>query len=676
MVCWSGRGTTGESIPPIGLRSSIQYLRINALLLMLVGHVSTSTAHAQPALPSSSIQVILAEEIAQAGLVRLSDLFFLIDDWSSTSIDGYAVEATATGLSAAREVGWIILVNGTPVDLRILDAQNLNTLPVSLTEIEYVEVYNTPAFVNGVFAPAGLLHLHTRTPDHGAALRLEMGAGNEVGDPGPYRYTAFATPNIDRIGPTFQGAVSVADSNWHARLQFKLDEHHATDERISERVSTFYRGTKAPRLILSSVALDLSATGRFGLHGIFAGYSLFQDLLFFEPAGLETPLDHRFMHIGLQGDTDPGKSTGHSYRLSYATSEVASRVNSGNIDFDWLQSSYRAHYETRQSRGQIRGALGISLDGINSVTGTDLDDGVLSIPRLYGRFGYRRSERLSAQIIGHFARVKGQMGSGLLATVQYTPTPIQTITVTGSAARQPFKSSNNFWYWVSRGYTFSIDREIAIDVAEDYHASTIYTADVSWAIRPSDRFGLTITGGYRRFLDRTWASHQFQYDSLSSGFFTTTEVINNISGNVAKIKANLRIRLHPSFEQRFYYAYLGYPVTDSEFSHKMQTQPRHRLSYTLRFVPNSRLSLFARLVYRSETLWISFQQAALDSGGRYQADLPGLWQLNLSAMKRFWHDYLSVSLSLRNLLNTAARTHPAGAITNMAFHVRVQLYVN
>ncbi len=32
------------------------------------------------------------------------------------------------------------------------------------------------------------------------------------------------------------------------------------------------------------------------------------------------------------------------------------------------------------------------------------------------------------------------------------------------------------------------------------------------------------------------------------------------------------------------------------------------------------------------------------------------------------------SASLRNFLNEDYRTHPAGAITNMAFHVRVQVY--
>ena len=35
-----------------------------------------------------------------------------------------------------------------------------------------------------------------------------------------------------------------------------------------------------------------------------------------------------------------------------------------------------------------------------------------------------------------------------------------------------------------------------------------------------------------------------------------------------------------------------------------------------------------------------------------------------------------LSLSLRNFLNEAYRTHPAGAVTNMAFFVRLRAYFN
>ena len=646
------------------------------LIFLMTCLTSIGTARAQPAEPSAGVQIITADEIDQAGLARLSDLFLLIDDWHTTSVEGYAFDVSANGLAAAQEAAWIVLVDGNPVDLRILDAQNLNTLPLSLLEIDYVEVHNTPAMVNGVFAQAGVLHLRTRTPDSGPALRLGLAAGNEIGDPGPFRYTDFDTPNIDRIGPIFQGAVSVADSSWHARAHVKLDEHHATDERIRQRVFTFYQGIKQPRLLLASGGLDVGATGRLGRHNVFVGFSRFQDLPFFEPVGVETPTDHRFIHAGLQGDTDPGEPTGLSYRLSYTASELEPRNNRGRVNFDWRQNTFRGHYEVRSARNRVRGALGLSLDRIESITGPNLNDASLSIPRAYGRAGYRSDARWDAHLTAHLTRVKEQMGFGALATVQFTPTPIHTITATGSVTRQPFQATNNFWYWMVEGYTFSVFRELEIGLALDLRAATTYTADLAWAIRPSDRFGLTLSGGYRRFDDHTLTSYSFRYDSLTTGFIAKSDLFNNVFGRVTKVGADMRFWLTPSLEQRLYYAYVRYPTTDNTFFQAWRSQPWHRLSYTVRYVPNPRLSLYARLAYRSETQWTSFQKAARDSGQRYEADLPGFWLLDLSAQKRFWHDHLQLSLSLRNFLNEAYRTHPAGAITNMAFHVRVQLYVN
>lgn len=649
---------------------------LNALVLLLVCLAPTRVARAQPVDSPPGVQIITADDITQAGLARLSDLFRLIDDWHATSVEGYAFDASANGLAAAQEAAWLVLVDGNLVDLRVLEAQNLNTLPLSLTEIDYVEVHNTPTFVSGLFAQAGALHIHTRTPDPGAAVRASLAAGNETGDPGPFRYTAFATPNIDRIGPTFQGAASVAGAAWHARAHVKVDEYHATDERIRPRVLTFYEGIKEPRLLLGSGGVDLGTTGRFGQHQAFGGFSRYQDLPFFEPVGVETPTDHRFWHAGLRGDTDPGEPTGLSYRLSYTVSELDVRNNRGSVNFDWRQNAFRGQYEVRTARRRLRGALGLSIDRIESVTGAALNDASLSIPRAYGRIGYRPKERGDFHLTAYLTRVKGQVGFGALATVQVHPTPDQTLTLTGSVARQPFQATNSLWYWMGEGYTFNTRRAIDLTLPTSYRASTTYTADLAWTFRPSDRFGLTLSGGYRRFDDRTLASYTFRYDSLTTGFFTDTDVSNTVFGRVTKAGAEVRFRLLPSLEQRLYYAYVRYPTTDDTFFQAWRSQPWHRFSYTLRYVARARLSLYARLAYRSETQWTGFLEAARDAGGRYDANLPAYWLLDLTAQKRFWRDHLHLSLSLRNVLNEAYRTHPAGAITNMAFHVRVQAYFN
>lgn len=660
------------------LKRSSSFLRhcATSLLILVLCVMTTGDLQAQQPDHPPGVQIITADDIAQAGLGRLSDLFMLIDDWHATSVEGYSWEVSANGLASAQESAWILLVDGNPVDLRVLDWQNINTLPLALGEIDYVEVHNTPTFIAGIFAQAGVIHLHTRTPDSGISLQADFAAGNETGDPGPFRYTPFSSPNIDRLGPTIQGALAVGNTKSHLRVYGKIDEHHATDERIRPRVLTFYQGEKDPRLILTSGGMDLSTTGRLGQHTVYAGVARYQDLPFFKPVGLETPTDHRFYHVGLQGDSDPGRPTGISYRLSYATSQLEHRNNKGAVDLDWRQETLRGNYEVRAARGAYRGALGLSIDLIQSRAAQALDDETLTLPRAYSRFGARLNDQTDATLTAYLSRAAGQLGYGALATVHITPTPIQTISLVGSFARQPFQEKNRLWYWIGEGYTFRARREVDITMPTSYVASTTYTVDLAWRIRPMDRVGVTLSGGYRRFDNQTLAAYTFRYDSLTTGFFADTDVSNTVFGRVIKGGVDATMRLIPSLRQRLHYTYLRYPTSDDLFFQAWRSQPWHRLSYTVQFAPNPRFSLYGRLTYYSETQWTAFLEAARDAGTRYEATLPGYWLLDLATQKRFWHDHLQLSLSVRNFRNEPYRAHPAGALINMTFHVRLQFYFN
>ncbi|MFQ5572596.1 MAG: TonB-dependent receptor plug domain-containing protein, partial [Rhodothermales bacterium] len=109
-------------------------------LFILSAALRVDPAAAQPTDPPPGVQIITAEDIEQAGLARLSDLFTLINDWYATSVKGYSWDASANGLASLQEASWLLLIDGHPVDLKTFFGQNINTLPVSLSQIAYVEV--------------------------------------------------------------------------------------------------------------------------------------------------------------------------------------------------------------------------------------------------------------------------------------------------------------------------------------------------------------------------------------------------------------------------------------------------------------------------------------------------------------------------------------------------------
>ena len=645
----------------------------------MLGWLLAPVVSAQPVeIPEArpGVQIITAADIEQAGVVRLSDLFTLIDDWYASSIDGFAWEVSANGLGTFEQDNWTLLIDGQPIDMRILDAKNINLLPLSPAQIAYVKVINTPALIEGVMASGGALHIHTRQPFDGPAIQGGFAAGNEVGDPGPYRYTRFNSPNIDRIGPTLHTVASYRNKASYLRAHFKVDEHHATNTQIVERVRTLYVGEKAPRLLLAGGSVDAGISGKAGRHHLLGSFSRFQNLRFFNPLGLEAPYDHKFTHLGIDGDFFPESRATIRYRLSYTINDLNPRVNSGGLDFNWRQNTFRGHYEVRAGNDALNGTLGLSADIIQSFSGQPLIDGTLTLPRAYGRIGVTASEQIQPELTAYVLRADGAPGFGLLANINVFAAENQTITLTGTLAQRPYEENNPLWLWVNRGYGFFRQRGLDVNIPRGFQASTTYTVDATWHIRPSDRLGFTLSGGYRRFDDLTLASYAYTYDPATTGFLTETTVRPGVFGRVAKGSAEVRFKLTPTLEQRLYYAYLRYPTTDDVFYQAWRNQPWHRFTYSVRYVPLPRLSLFARLRYRSATEWTGFFRAAAASDGLYEAQLPDYLLLDFSVQKKLWREHINLNLSLSNFLNEPYRLHPAGAITDMVFTARILVNVN
>ncbi len=558
------------------------------------------------------------------------------------------------------------------MDLALLGTSNLNVLPLSMSAIDRVAVYSHPVLIAGVFAPAGALHIHTTPPARGYSAQGQFSAANQVNDPGPYRYTRFASPNIDRIGPTYEAALALADSAGHLRAHLGMDQHHATDERIETRVRTLYQGTASPRLLLAKAGGD-ATLHRLGRHRMYGGHARLQDLRFIEAIGLEVPTDHRFTFAGIQGDAAPEGSNTFRYRVSYTSSDLDPRQSSTGIDLNFRQDRIRANAEAYFSTPSVNGTIGLSADHQRSFAGPFLTSNPLFIPHFYGQVGVR-SSAFSAQATTDGFIAAGKAGYTAQVVVRAHPTEAHTLSLTSSAMRHPYATENSLWFWMQQGYRLPMLADDAVQLPDTFAQAQTYTVDARWTYAPTNNVALSFSGAYRRFLSHTLADYRLTFDSTTTGFQTQTHVRTFLAGQTVQLGAMLRWRWHPSLEQRLTYRYLRTPQVDLAFFNAWAPLPWHRASYMVRFVPLDRLSLYARLTYRSATPWLLFQQAARDSGGLYEDDLPPRWLLDVTVQKRFWKNHLRTSFSLRNVLNERERQHPAGAVSHMVFHVALEMY--
>jgi len=123
-------------------------------------------------------RVITAEEIRDSGVLRLGDILALVEDWGVTTVEGFTWQPSPRGLGAYGQAVWSIMLDGQLLDANLFGVQNLNRIPVTLTEIDSVEVVSEPALLNGMFATGATIRIHTRRPQPGHSMRARVATAN------------------------------------------------------------------------------------------------------------------------------------------------------------------------------------------------------------------------------------------------------------------------------------------------------------------------------------------------------------------------------------------------------------------------------------------------------------------------------------------------------------------
>ena len=171
----------------------------------------------------SEREVLTNGMIENSGLFRIGDILQLSTKIRVSSIDGFSWFSNINGLSSFQRQNWVILLDGQRLGINTFDIVNINMLPINITQIDSVEIFTTPQLYQGIFTDYGLIHIHTKNISKGKSLALFQSAGNETGDPGPYRNTTFNSPNVERIG---SGSAMILNLNNNSIFLSITSKHH------------------------------------------------------------------------------------------------------------------------------------------------------------------------------------------------------------------------------------------------------------------------------------------------------------------------------------------------------------------------------------------------------------------------------------------------------------------
>ncbi len=159
--------------------SSAQAPSRELLLFMEVPTVITAARREQPLTKAPSTTVITAEDIRRSGATNIPDLLRNVPGLDFFRVSASEVNITARGLNRRLAHRMQVFIDGRSVYEDFLNLVFWHELPISLHEIERIEISKSPAAaLFGANAFSGVIHIITKSPEALKGTLLSQSAGN------------------------------------------------------------------------------------------------------------------------------------------------------------------------------------------------------------------------------------------------------------------------------------------------------------------------------------------------------------------------------------------------------------------------------------------------------------------------------------------------------------------
>ncbi|MCH8276137.1 MAG: hypothetical protein IIA50_01150 [Bacteroidetes bacterium] len=610
-------------------------------------------------------------DIQAAGLDRPGSALGLAILFQSVSIDGYTQRFSPLGLTPLDAAGPIVILDGQPQFFEVYGRQQFNLLPFSVADIEELLIESTPAAEAGYWSGAGRIIVRTRRPQ-GLSVRGIVSFANEIEDPGPFRYTARATPNIDRDGPRADIRLSYGAAPWFVQASYRSDEYHATGDRLTPRVWTTYDGDDKPRLTLEAPEALVAFRSENAEHTFRAGTISFRDFLFLDVIGRETPYEQRWKYFAASGRIRLGSSVSARYLVDRRRVDVLERPSKIAFGPNLTEDRTTATLSLELTRP------GWSLIGSGGYSRREIKQPGIPIPikietargslESEWRHGPGFRQRLKLLVTAPVTRRPeiNELGYAALWSLDWFAHDESGVHIAASASEQHPYEGIDLPDLLKLGLRLPLPdvhtillptelnrrRTVHVELGARYALSNSLTAGVIGAARLYD--GLTVPT-YKR-----------DYVPWSATFDAVTEYRTGVTGRVVTLGLEIRYRAGSKFDQSFAY-YWTRPVSlgNRTFQETWSPLAGHRAVFTSIWRPVDRFRVFARVTYISSRTWETY--SAVPSHRR-----PDYILADVTFQKDLWYDHLTLSVSGVNIANAPYRPHPASETDHLALRVSIR----
>jgi len=588
-------------------------------------------------------KILKQDDLKSAGIINISDILTLVNNWQLSSIDGYSYAVSPNNLSPYQTQNLIVTVDGQRYDLNNQDFINLNLIPLSIDQIDSVIIISSPQLFNNEFTSGGLINIITKKPTQGLSFNFFGSVGNEVGDPGPYIFTQEKSPNVDKLG-----------------YLLSID-----------RISGVSHDTKT-NMIAASAILNFKALK--GEHHLLFGYTENDGFIFYNYIGNELPNKNTIKHIGLNGKINFNKQLGLNYFIKKSNNIIGNRESSKISNFNWESDVTLVRVEGNYKTSSIFTSIGLSYEDEKTIR--DDRNNRFDNLRLFGKINHVMNKNFNYVLDVSTTKYNNDYSfNAALKNFWYINQGNKIIS--NFSFSQTFPLENLVYRpIISDDYQNLTDNFYLLDNLNENFNNSLFAVDLNYYLKPSSKIKLSFGVNYRHFFDYTLEKIDYQFNPDKKNFDTSIELKTNewlkVAGGIFEIDQKISDVVNHSL----FYNYQTDLSGSDYFKTIWQTIPNHKFIYSINIQPDKNFGIWARFRYQSAVEWAAYKYIEYQSNQKYISEVDQLTTIDISLQKWFWERRVWLNLVFRNILNNREYFHPIGAGYDLRFYLQLHVYLH
>jgi hypothetical protein len=614
-------------------------------------------------------------------IIRLSDIYSILPQIDLYTLDGYRHTSLKNNLFEQTPADISILINGVKTNFGFLDKVNLSQLPLDPNAIDSIVIQYYPVNYFGNYSAGILIDFITKEPPEDISFSFNYSTGNEVGDPGPYRYTKYFSNNVDQFGPNTSFNSSYGNKNFGLSLNFVDQVSPATDEAILMRTPDYIFQNYQVRY--SGLSVNSYLKNNTSHHSLFTafsktgqpliGYVYGADLYFDDNLSSEIPYESQNIYFVsgneiFLNDTD---IISLDLNIKHSSAKQSRLSDDFNFRLDNLLINTKAGLKS--SVGAINYFAGLSIEYQNLQTKSERVDYSRNINSFFALLNFRTTEKLKHNIDFNFRNEKRN-----------------TAFFTNVANLYEIDNQNLLMFSISVGNMYNIDNLLEQRkninhlsfINDTINNHNITYNGVSYLFSFDYKYKLDnkkINSGITIFKDNglNYILNDFIYNDQDRIVENRNQkLFTDIEGGRGELYLSFEHKFLKGFGGKFYYRY-GYYLTGSEI-YKMLIKriPAHKAFYLLTYQPVEDLYGSIAFTYLSSAEWIEYRNIELMTNDLYKSTLSEKLMIDFSLTKNFWKEKIKVTAAVKNLLNNRIQYHPVGGTFDLTFFLKVEVNFN